>query len=188
MLTKTIETIPEEEGLLPLHCSRLGWKLLGELFSEDVCNKIREFKEKVQQNENTQEGCTLTPMDDKGKRKQVHDIVKRAFPLFTSDTTDDCVVLYSHKNQSGLPFRWPCRQVPHRPPRGVAGHDEELRGVHGEEALAGDDDGGEQLGARSTSRAQDVFVLRDEGQASDHLPARGGVPHHSCSGDWELQA
>ncbi|KAK8808688.1 hypothetical protein WA588_004333 [Blastocystis sp. NMH] len=90
LLTKTIEKIPEEEG----------WKLLREVFSEEVCNKIQEFKEKVQQDENTQEGCTLTAIDDKGKRKQVHDIIKRAFPMFTSDTTDDCVVLYSYKNQN----------------------------------------------------------------------------------------
>ena len=52
------------------------------MFSEEVCNKIQEFKEKVQQDENTQEGCTLTAIDDKGKRKQVHDIIKRAFPMF----------------------------------------------------------------------------------------------------------
>ena len=78
--------------------------MLGELFSEEVCNRIQEFKEKVQQDENSQEGCMLTAIDDKGKRKQVHDIIKRAFPMFTSDTTDDCVVLYSYKNQSGFQF------------------------------------------------------------------------------------
>lgn len=162
--------------------------MLRELFSEEVCNRIREFKEKVQEDENTQEGCTLTAIDDKGKRKQVHDIIKRAFPLFTSDTTDDCVVLYSHKNQSRVPFRCPCRQVPHGSPRGVAGHDEELRGVHREEAIAGDDDGGEQPRSRGASRSQDVLLLRDEGQASDHVPARGSVSHHSSTIDGTIRA
>ena len=154
------------------------------MFSEEVCNKIQEFKEKVQQDENTQEGCTLTAIDDKGKRKQVHDIIKRAFPMFTSDTTDDCVVLYSYKNQSGFQFSYSRRQVPHGPPRGVAERVEKLRGVHGEEAWTGNDDGGEQPGACGASCSQDVFLLRDEGQACDHLPARGGVPHHSRSDKW----
>ena len=71
-----------------------------EIYGEDICSKIREFQEKVKEDENTLDGCTLTAISDKEKRKAVHTIIRKAFPLFTSDTADDCIVLYSHKNQS----------------------------------------------------------------------------------------
>lgn len=71
-----------------------------EIFDEDVCNQIREFQEQVKSDENTVAGCKLSAIPEKDKRKRVHDIIRKAFPLFTSDTDGDCVVLYSHKNQS----------------------------------------------------------------------------------------
>ena len=54
----------------------------------------------MKEDENTLDGCTLTAISDKEKRKTVHSIIRKAFPMFTSDTADDCIVLYSHKNQS----------------------------------------------------------------------------------------
>lgn len=65
-----------------------------------MCVKIKEFQEKVRADENTMDGLTLTAISDKEQRKHVHTVIRKAFPLFTSDTADDCIVLYSHKNQS----------------------------------------------------------------------------------------
>ena len=54
----------------------------------------------MKNDENTPDGCKLSAITEKDKRKQVHDIIRKAFPIFTSDTDGDCIVLYSHKNQS----------------------------------------------------------------------------------------
>ena len=108
----------EEEGTIDDIPWFVGWKTLNEIYGEDICSKIREFQEKVKEDENTLDGCTLTAISDKEQRKTVHSIIRKAFPMFTSDTADDCIVLYSHKNQStpfqSNPLIFIHRQISHR--------------------------------------------------------------------------
>lgn len=94
----------EEEGIFNEIILYVGWKILHSYFDDSTCQSIESFMNQVKADPNTMEKCKLPSLDDKNKRKEIHGVIRCAFPCLVSDTEEDCIVLHSYKNQSTLFF------------------------------------------------------------------------------------
>lgn len=56
--------------------------------------------ETVKKDPSTQEQCRLPPLSSKEQRRQVHQIIRKAFPAFLSNTDADSILLLSASNQN----------------------------------------------------------------------------------------
>ena len=68
------------------------------LFDDAVCDSIASLLSQIQANSNTDAQCSLRAISSKETRREVHQIIRKAFPSLQSDTEGDVIVLRSAAN------------------------------------------------------------------------------------------
>ena len=77
----------------------IGWKRFHSIFDDAVCDSISSLLKQIQENSTTDAQCSLPSLSSKETRREVHQIVRKAFPCLQSDTEGDQIVLRSASNQ-----------------------------------------------------------------------------------------
>ena len=89
----------EEEGFCFRSLAKVGWKRLHSIFDDTVCDSIASLLKQIQENATTDAHCPLSSISSKETRREVHQIIRKAFPALQSDTEGDVIVLRSASNQ-----------------------------------------------------------------------------------------